>query len=193
MKDNIVLEELQNGLYLGNLKHNVENCVNEANINQEISNSKTTKLVGTQTWYELGSGELYNIKKQIENTIKNKFDNLTSPYTAINWIYTQDREEDTTVYHNHSNTNLFFKENLVNPVWSWVFYVQLPKDSKSNIKFKIPNHGIYTHELKEGEVLIFKPEYEHLPNWEYNKNRPRIVTAGTIYNVLNLKNKNILI
>jgi len=193
MKDNIVLEELQNGLYLGNLKHNTENCANEANINQEISNSKTTKLVGTQTWYELGSGELYDIKKQIENTIKNKFDNLTSPYTTINWIYTQDREEDTTVYHNHGNTNLFFKENLVNAVWSWVFYVQLPKDSKSNIKFKIPNSGIYNHELKEGEILIFKPEYEHLPNWEYNKNRPRIVTAGTIYNVLNLKNKNILI
>jgi hypothetical protein len=136
---------------------------------------------------------LYDIKKEIELSIRVNFNNLTFPYTTIDWIYTQDREEDTTVYHNHSNTDLFFKEDLVKAVWSWVFYVQLPKDSKSNIKFKIPKEGIYTHELKEGEVLIFKPEYDHLPNWEYDKNRPRIVTAGTIYNIRNLKNKYLLL
>ena len=57
--------------------------------------STTEELPGTQVWFELSDGELFRIKDNIEKSILKQFNNVTYPYTSINWIYTQDKQNDS--------------------------------------------------------------------------------------------------
>ena len=87
-------EEKYKGIYFANIfgKYDIENLVKEAQINLDVSKSTTEELPGTQVWFELSGGDLHNIKNDIEKSIMKQFNNVTNPYTSINWIYTQNKE-----------------------------------------------------------------------------------------------------
>ena len=196
----MIFEEIHKGIYFNNIKYDIENCVQESEINFRVSKSTTEELPGTQVWFELSDGELFRIKDNIEKSILKQFNNVTYPYTSINWIYTQDKQNDSVFYHNHSDVRYFFKKDTVRAVWSWVFYVQLPTDSKSKLKFSFKEEGWgsstltrKTIDVQEGNILVFNPSYDHKPNLPKESDRPRIVLAGTIYNIEGIKKKNNLI
>lgn len=182
-------KQLHKGIYFHNIKHNTKNCAKESEMNFSISKSTTEELPGTQVWFELSDGELFSIKDNIEKSIIKQFNNVTSPYTTISWIYTQNKENDTAVYHNHSDVNYFFKQDTVNAVWTWVFYVQLPSDTKSELKFSFNDKSKWSTDVHEGDVLVFNPSYDHKPDLPKLSDRPRIVLAGTIYNIGGIQNK----
>ena len=168
----MIFEEIHKGIYFNNIKYDIENCVQESETNFRVSKSTTEELPGTPVWFELSDGELFRIKDNIEKSILKQFNNVTYPYTSINWIYTQDKQNDSVFYHNHSDARYFQKRYCKFRV-GYFMYNYLDSKSKLKFSFKEEGWGVSTLTRKtidvQENILVFNPSLTI--NQIYQKNQ----------------------
>jgi hypothetical protein len=183
------------------LIHSKDEILNKIEKNSTYANIKQLKEdgsynVGIQSPFIIRCNEL----NEIENTANEIAKEIYGYDSFINntWSFMLEsdykfplKNEDENGWHDHLKVfalnNKLYKSNV-----TFIYYLQLPNNLKNDdgmLSFRINNGKIIRIMPEEGEYVVFSSDVMHRAELSPNSTIPRIVIAGNIHFVKNIKIK----